>query len=220
VNVADAEDIYHQIYVSDHWQGGSGPGSTADASAEYRRILQRLLASTEIRRVVDVGCGDWQVGSLLDWSGIDYTGIDVVSSVVEADQTRFGAANVRFQVADARSADLPPAELLLIKDVLQHWPSADVQRFLSNTLPRYRYALITNDIASRHFTGELNQDIEMGSWRTLDLQAPPFGLTARAHWDYDIRGEWTKRVLLVGNTARWRVAGAIPRSVRRIARSI
>jgi SAM-dependent methyltransferase len=218
--VADAEDIYHQIYASDHWQGGSGPGSTADASAEYRRIVQRLLASIEIRRVVDVGCGDWQVGSLIDWSGIDYTGIDVVASVVEADRARFATGDVRFEVADARSADLPPADLLLIKDVLQHWPSADVQRFLSDTLPRYRYALITNDIASRHFTGELNQDIEMGSWRTLDLQAPPFGLAARAHWDYDIRGEWTKRVLLVANIARWRVAHVIPRSVRRIARSI
>jgi len=218
--VADAEDIYHQIYESDHWQGGSGPGSTADASAEYRQIVQRLLASIEIRRVLDVGCGDWQVGSLLDWSGIDYTGVDVVSSVVAADQARFGAPNVRFRVADARTGDLPPADLLLVKDVLQHWPTADVQRFLTATLPRYRYALITNDIASSHFTGVLNQDIEMGSWRTLDLQAPPFELPVRAHWDYDIRGEWTKRVLLVSHTAWWPLAEAIPRSVRRIARSI
>jgi len=218
--VADAEDIYHQIYASDHWQGGSGPGSTADASAEYRRIVQRLLASPEIRRVVDVGCGDWQVGSLLDWSGVDYTGVDVVSSVVEANQARYGAANVRFHVADARSAELPPADLLLIKDVLQHWPSADVRRFLADTLPRYPYALITNDLASRQFAGELNQDIEMGSWRTLDLQAPLFGVTARAQWDYDIRGEWTKRMLLVSNPARWWLAAARPRSVRRIARSI
>lgn len=218
--MADAEEIYGEIYASDHWQGGSGPGSTADASAAYRRIVQRLLASVEIRRVLDVGCGDWQVGSLLDWTGIDYTGVDVVGPVIAADRDRFGAANLRFEVADARTGSLPPADLLLIKDVLQHWPTADVQRFLSETLPRYRYALITNDIASTHFTGQLNQDIEMGSWRTLDLQAPPFGLAARAHWDYDIRGEWTKQVLLVSNTGRWRFAEAIPRSVRRIARSI
>ena len=218
--MADAEDIYRQIYATDHWQGGSGPGSTADASAEYRRIVQRLLASTEIRRVLDVGCGDWQVGSLLDWSGIDYTGVDVVDSVIAANKARFGTAQVHFEVADARTGQLPPADLLLIKDVLQHWPTADVQRFLAGTLPRYRYALITNDIASTHFTGQLNQDIEMGSWRTLDLQAAPFDLAVRAHWDYDIRGEWTKRVLLVSNTARWRFAGAIPRSVRRIVRSI
>ncbi len=218
--MSDAEDIYREIYATDHWQGGSGPGSTADASAEYRQIVQRLLASIEIRRVLDVGCGDWQVGSLLDWSGIDYTGVDVVSPVIEADRARFGSAKVHFEVADARAGTLPPADLLLIKDVLQHWPTADVQRFLAETLPRYRYALITNDIASSHFTGVLNQDIEMGSWRTLDLQAPPFGLAAKAHWDYDIQGQWTKRVLLVSHSSRWRVAEAIPRSVRRIARSI
>lgn len=218
--MADAEDIYRQIYATDHWQGGSGPGSTADASAEYRRIVQRLLASTEIRRVLDVGCGDWQVGSLLGWSGIDYTGVDVVEEVIAANTARFGSPRVHFEVADARTGQLPPADLLLVKDVLQHWPTADVQRFLSGTLPRYRYALITNDIASTHFTGQLNQDIEMGSWRTLDLQAPPFDLAVRARWDYDIRGEWTKRILLVSNTPRWRFAEAIPRSVRRIARSI
>jgi len=218
--MADAEDIYNRIYADDHWQGGSGPGSTADASAEYRRIVQRLLVSPEIRRVLDVGCGDWQVGSLLDWSGVDYTGVDVASTVIGANQERYGSSNVHFRSADARTGALPPADLLLIKDVLQHWPTADVQRFLTETVPRYRYALITNDIASTHFTGELNQDIEMGAWRTLDLEAPPFGVSARAHWDFDIRGEWTKRVLLVSSGRRWQVAEAIPRSVRRIARSI
>ena len=202
------------------WHGGSGPGSTADASAEYRRIVERLLASPEIRTVVDVGCGDWQVGSLIDWAGVNYTGIDVVAAVIKANQDRFSGPGIRFASADARTTELPAADLLLIKDVLQHWPTADVQRFLRSALRRFHYALVTNDIASTHFTGTLNQDIAMGEWRTLDLQAPPFGVQARRSWQFDIRGEWTKQVLLISNTRRWAVGEAVPRSVRRIARSI
>lgn len=219
--MVDAEDIYSRIYADDEWHGGSGPGSTADASAEYRRIVARLLVSPEIRTVVDVGCGDWQVGSLIDWSAVEYTGFDVVPAVIQANQERFATDRISFQVADARSAQLPTADLLLIKDVLQHWPSADVAHFLATTVPRYRYALITNDIASQHFTGTLNQDIAMGEWRCLELTTPPFDLAVKHQWQFDINGgEWTKQVLLVGNRRRWLAGELIPRSVRRIARSI
>jgi hypothetical protein len=41
----------------------------------------------------------------------------------------------------------PGGDLLLIKDVLQHLSNHSVQEFLEKVLPRYRYALITNDIA-------------------------------------------------------------------------
>jgi SAM-dependent methyltransferase len=216
----DAAEVFGAIYETDRWQGGSGAGSTASASAPYRHVVQRLLASVEVRSVVDVGCGDWQVGSLIDWAGVRYTGLDVVGSVVEADARRFGSRGIRFEQADVRISPPPRADLLLIKDVLQHWPNGDIQLFLSRTVPRYRYALITNDIASVHYPGQVNEDIEMGASRALDLLAPPFDLHAVASWDYDVSGEWTKRILLVCNTFRWTLGKAIPRSVRRIAPSV
>jgi hypothetical protein len=41
-----------------------------------------------------------------------------------------------------------------------------------------------------------NAEIDLGAWRTLDLERAPFALTADWRFDYDIRGEWVKRVLL------------------------
>ena len=91
----------------------------------------------------------------------------------------------------------PEADLLICKDVLQHWDLGSVHAFLDRNLERYRYALVTNDISSVHIGAEmLNTEIPIGHWRPLDLERPPFGVRAQARIDFDIRGEWTKRSLL------------------------
>ena len=215
-----AADVFTEIYQTDHWRGGSGEGSTAEATAPYRHIVERFVMSPEVRRVVDVGCGDWQLGSLVDWNGVRYMGLDVVTSVIAANSRQWGGPRAEFRVADARDTYLPSGDLLLVKDVLQHWPHADVAAFLARELPRFPYALLTNDLASVHWSGPVNEDIALGQWRTLDLEAVPFEVVGRHRWDYDVRGEWTKRVLLVANSRRWSAGRVMPRSIRRIAASV
>ena len=219
-DIDGAADVFDKIYQTDHWRGGSGEGSTTEATAPYRHIVERFVVSPEVRRVVDVGCGDWQLGSLVDWNGVHYTGLDVVKSVIDTNFRRWGGPRTDFDVADARDTYLPSGDLLLVKDVLQHWPHADVAAFLARELPRFPYALLTNDLASVHWTGPINEDIALGQWRTLDLEAAPFEVVARRRWDFDVRGEWTKRVLLVANSRRWSAGRVLPRSVRRIAASV
>ena len=219
-STGDAEGVFTDIYRQDHWRGGSGEGSTAEATAPYRHILERLLVSPEIRSVVDVGCGDWQLGSLVDWHGKKYTGLDVVDEVVAANRKNWESERIRFVTGDVRLGEVPSGDLLLVKDVLQHWPTDDVARFLDQVLPRYPFALITNDVASVHWEGPVNGNMSMGGWRTLDLETAPFAVRAQYRWDFDIRGEWTKRVLLAMRRSRWETGRIVPRSVRRIADSI
>lgn len=210
----DAGRTFSHIYDTDAWEGGSGVGSTPDATAPYREVVARLLGARDVRTVVDVGCGDWQLGSLLDLSGVQYTGVDVVPSVVAANTTRYGRAGVAFAVVDARTGELPPADLLLVKDVLQHWPNDDVWAFLARQLPRYRYVLATNDLASVHWDGPVNAEMELGGWRTLDLEAPPFDHRATWRRDFEVRGEWTKRMTLFTTRAA-RLSRALPGSALR-----
>ena len=126
-----------------------------------------------------------------------YTEVDIVPEVVSSNRAAFARDTVDFVAADIRTERLPSADLLVCKDVLQHWDVPSVQRFLARNGGRYRYALITNDLASVHIAPEmLNADIPIGHWRTLDLERPPFGLAAQWRFDFDIRGEWTKRSLL------------------------
>jgi SAM-dependent methyltransferase len=192
-----ALDAFRRIYDSDHWKGGSGEGSHVDATAAYRTVLQAVLGASDVTSVVDAGCGDWQVSRLVDWSGVRYVGIDIVPEVVEANTAAFGSDSVAFVAADVRTEMLPGADLLVCKDVLQHWDVASIQGFLARHLGRYRYALITNDVASVHLDETMvNTEIPLGAWRPLDLERAPFGTGARWRHDYDVRGEWTKRCLL------------------------
>jgi SAM-dependent methyltransferase len=195
--VTDPVDVFRRIYATDHWKGGSGEGSVVGATVVYRRVVETLLASGSIRSVVDVGCGDWQMSRVLDWTGVRYTGVDIVPDLIDGLRREFGSSAVRFVAADARTARLPRADLLICKDVLQHWPNPSVSAFLVRSLRRYRFALITNDIASVHPHPGVNADIPLGHWRPLDLEAAPFSLQAEWHVDFSIRDEWTKRTLLV-----------------------
>lgn len=190
----DDAEVFGRIYQSDHWSGGSGEGSTVDAISPYLPLLARALK--DARTVVDIGCGDWQFSQHVDWSGIDYLGIDVVPELIATNQERFGGSSVRFEVIDARRRRrLPRADLYIVKDVLQHWPNRDVVKFFRRA--RARALLVTNDVWSVHPQPGLNIDIPLGHWRTLDVERPPFSQRVKWHEDWDIRGEWRKRTALL-----------------------
>jgi SAM-dependent methyltransferase len=195
--VDDSVDVFRTIYENDLWKGGSGAGSSADATTEYRRLLESLVARRQIRSVVDVGCGDWQVSRLVDWRRVRYTGVDIVPELVSSHTQKFGSRRTRFVAADARTARLPRADLLLCKDVLQHWPNQSIVDFLGRNLGRFRYALLTNDVWSAHEHDGVNADVPLGGWRPIDLEVTPFEVRARWRYDFDIGGEWTKRVVFV-----------------------
>ena len=172
--------VFELIYNQQGWgkdeQGmaTSGVGSSMEFTKLYRVFLQDFMAAYRIRSVVDAGCGDWQFSQAIDWKGIDYLGVDIVPSVIEANQRRFGAPNVRFAVADIVRDELPPADLLVVKDVLQHLSHADITRFLAQ-LPRYRHVLIVNDVHPVSLTAE-PEDIAAGGYRPIDLTRPPHAL--------------------------------------------
>ena len=99
--------------------------------------------------------------------------------------------------------------LLLAKDVLQHWSHSTIHRFLA-VLPRFRFALLTNGVA----VGETpNEDIPDSGFRLLDLTRAPFNLRCERVYSYRRekrrwRGLWwephrfRKDVLLVRGAAR------------------
>jgi SAM-dependent methyltransferase len=196
------EQAFTGIYQEAVWGkneagvGNSGTGSTEQSTRDYRSLLQRVLAEKGIRSVVDAGCGDWEFSQLIDWKGIDYKGYDIVASVVEGDKQRFGAPQVQFFVGDIVHDDLPSADLLISKHVLQHLPDKDVQTFLEKQLPKYKYALITNGVDSTTKSADHKTDIQPGGYRPLDITKPPFGIHAEPVLTYNDGHHW-HRVWLV-----------------------
>lgn len=175
------QKVFTRIYDEQSWTGGSGSGSHPDNTTTYRQFLQNFFKRYNIRSVVDFGCGDWQSTQLIDWSGISYHGIDVVEAVISENSRQHGSETIRFSCADLLEEPLPAADLLIIKDVLQHWSNEQVHTLLPR-LAVFRCALITNTIATyEKATGELaltelpaNCDITSGGFRAIDLAEPPF----------------------------------------------
>lgn len=154
--------------------GYSGNGSTLESTFVYRAFLQQFLEQHDIHSVVDAGCGDWEFSRTIDWTGIDYQGFDIVEAVVEANRLKYGRPNIRFFTADIVETDLPPADLLIVKHVLQHLPTADVHKVLAQ-LPKYKHVLLVDGVNAATLTAD-NADIEAGEYRELDLLRPPFSV--------------------------------------------
>ncbi len=179
---------FSDIYRNKGWYKGSGSGSLPENTAVYRDLLREIITQDDIKTVVDLGCGDWQFSTLLSWDTVKYTGIDVVPSIIEKDRELYGhTKNVEFILTDVLDYKLPPTDLVIVKDVLQHWTNEQVQKFL-HTAKNWRYMLITNTIESYDITDpsnpilireEVNHDIDLGDVRPIDLSLPPFNIETR-----------------------------------------
>jgi SAM-dependent methyltransferase len=189
-NDAAMQAAFDEIYEHALWgtnggdAGTSGFGSMMKATSVYRTFLAQFMKDADIHSVVDAGCGDWESTQAIDWAGIDYKGYDIVASVIEKDKKQFGKPHIQFFTANIVDADLPPADLIIVKQVLQHLPNAAVAKFLEQ-LPKYKHALIMDSVEPKTLSGD-NRDIAPGQFRALDLTRPPFNLLAAkvlTYWD-------------------------------------
>lgn len=189
MTMTNPDEVFEDIYNSEIWTSGSGSGSSAENTAAYRTFLQAYLVSNHITSVLDLGCGDWQSSRLIDWTGVDYCGVDVVGGLVERNNCKYGSDHIRFERKDIVNDSLPLADLLIIKDVFQHWPNQTIQDFRERALG-YGHVLITNTVAMHHAGSSklyesdagLNQDIMMGAMRPVDLALPPFNWLVEEHF--------------------------------------
>lgn len=172
---SELTSVFNRIYREGSWgrdaagRGVSGSGSTLDITQEYRSYVEEFIKKHGVTSVVDAGCGDWNFSSAIDWGGASYLGVDIASDVIDAVRRKHETAKIRFQVGDVTD-ELPAADLLISKDVLQHLSNELVQKFIRNNLKpgKYKWVLLTND------RGRGNADTVPGGYRAIDLAARPF----------------------------------------------
>jgi len=122
-------------------------------------------------------------------------GVDVVPGVIQQHTAKHARDNIRFTSADIRHYEMPDADLYILKDLLQHWPTAEIRAFLRRM--GKRRMLITNTL-SQPFRRPVNSEISLGDYRPLALLAKPFSLRrAEILLEYDAEPGDHKQVLLV-----------------------
>lgn len=180
------EERFETIYREKLWgvnednEGYSGGGSEIKNVLPFYQYLIQFIKDYRIRSVVDLGCGDWTFSKWIDWTGIDYIGYDVVASVVEKNREKYGSDHIRFVHANFLTQDIPDADLMLCKHVLQHMPNCDVFSFLK-LLSQFKHSLILNAMP----VGQINIDYPVQErfpfWedRGIDITLPPFNVEGK-----------------------------------------
>jgi len=141
----DHNEYFSKIYAGGGWGPiRSGGGSSPENTVEYREFLSNFIEENKIKTVYDFGCGDWSFSRLIDWSNVKYTGIEIVESVVN-DLKQYEDTNIRFVfLNDVERFYKCKGDLLIIKDVLQHWTNKEITTFLDNVKDQFKFILIIN----------------------------------------------------------------------------
>jgi SAM-dependent methyltransferase len=143
------QEVFSEIYREKKWGDSgafcSGSGSANDSIVRpYVAKIGQCLRSwgAQKPRVVDLGCGDFSVGSQLIEDCREYVGVDVVPELVRHLQANVGSARVRFVCLDIVQDDLPAGDVCLVRQVFQHLSNAQIAKVLTK-LGRYRTVFIT-----------------------------------------------------------------------------
>lgn len=151
--------IFTDIYEKNVWgnnnnplyNGSSGNGSDIDYNInDYIPFLKKFMVDKDIHSIVDIGCGDFKCGELIygDLNNIKYTGYDAYKKIIETHQLKYSQLKYNFFHLDivSQKEEIVDADLCIIKDVLQHWPTKDIYTFMDyiTTTKKFKYILIIN----------------------------------------------------------------------------
>lgn len=133
-------DVFTKVYTNRVWGDPgepaspfySGPGSRDQALVSgYVSAVSSFLNALGKPDVVDLGCGDFKVGSQLrPWCG-RYTACDVVPDLIAFNRTAFTQLDVDFRVLDMVEDPLPAGDVVFVRQVLQHLSNAAISKAIA-----------------------------------------------------------------------------------------
>ncbi|MEL0083426.1 MAG: class I SAM-dependent methyltransferase [Gammaproteobacteria bacterium] len=165
------EGIFEWIYQSNKWGGAesrSGKGSDTTQAGQVTAHLPELWQQLQVTTILDLPCGDMNWMSSLDLSRYDYTGADIVPTLIENNRQKFPQHT--FLQLDICQDPLPAADFLLCRDLFVHLSFDDISLALNNIRKgSVKYLCCTT------FTQvEQNRDKLTGNHRRLNMCLPPF----------------------------------------------
>jgi SAM-dependent methyltransferase len=146
------KDAMSQVYELDLWGSNdskfySGTGSHDLAIVKpYISVINEFLKRFETPLMAcDLGCGDFNVGKQLLENCKYYYAIDIVNDLIENNKKHFKYDNLEFNCLDISKDNLPKADVVFVRQVLQHLSNEEVQQTLLK-LKDYKYVIITEHI--------------------------------------------------------------------------
>lgn len=176
----------NQIYEKHLWGGTQFDFYSGEGSHDPQIVMPYLEAITSFFKshnnalsVCDLGCGDFNIGKHLTTYTKKYIAIDIVDSLIERNKAIFKDEHLTFHCLDISVDDIPQADCIILRQVLQHLSNSEIQGIVRK-LVNYKYIIVTEHIPTGHFIP--NKDIITGQGNRLkydsgvDVLEAPFNL--------------------------------------------
>ena len=180
---------FDYVYQKGLWgaQYSSGQGShwppLVNAYVDcFRTFLrEKTVGNTTI---IDIGCGDFNIGKNFIDDCNQLIGIDVSQSIIEMNKSRYQFKNTYFLRLDARKDKLPDGDIAILRQVLQHLDNHSISEILENIKrTSCSWLIVTEHVPACTF--DANQDIPKASADIrlniksgIDIEKPPFNICA------------------------------------------
>ena len=162
------KEVFTKIYQEGHWGKSpnpekpffSGIGSHDEKIVDvYIESVRSFIRSLGFKpSVVDLGCGDFNVGSKLVDMCQSYMGFDIVESLINFNKSIYKSPNITFKNVDITADELPAADLVIVRQVFQHLSNKSIEKCLQKILGSYKYLILTEHLPlSAKFTENLDK---------------------------------------------------------------
>jgi hypothetical protein len=184
-------EVFSNVYETGAWGVAENPAEFYSGSSShdptivdtYVNAVTAYLESMPSRPdVVDLGCGDFNIGKRIRPACARYIACDVVEPVIQSNRSRFSSLDVDFRCVDITSEALPPGDVVFLRQVLDHLDNARIAQVLARLTP-YKILILTEySPAKPGFTPNLDKPIgsALRLWgakpSAIVVTAPPFGL--------------------------------------------
>ncbi|WBX70189.1 class I SAM-dependent methyltransferase [Tenacibaculum retecalamus] len=184
------KDAMEQVYAMKLWgdnnadfYSGLGSHQPEIVNPYIAAVTSFLTSFKSSLSVCDLGCGDFNIGSQLVMHAQKYIGVDIVAALIEHNKEKFTATNLAFHCLDIAEDDLPEADCVLIRQVLQHLSNAEVASIMSK-LVHFKYVILTEHLPVGDFIPNKDiisgQGIRLKKQSGLNLLASPFNFKVKS----------------------------------------
>ena len=176
----------------------SGPGSTLEETRLLREEIKKLIAEKGIKSVVDIPCGDFHWMKEIVFNFDYYTGGDIVEKAIETNNEKYGNSRIKFIHFDLVNDTIPEGDLLIVRDVIGHFPLEDGKKIIDNILKSNCKYLLSTSWAKKVDQGwskcnptdvhRENEGVDYGRFYPVNLMAAPFNFPeADVYLEEDVR---------------------------------